>query len=116
MVLLLKTRGGHPPYFSDISFRMCLCLMSWVQQVHNAAVVARSLRLGCQPSGSTQGLRLGLGRQPQAESWNTKGERFSYITEMQIIGPIGGGLALHQRYLFLDSDMYLPLSKFESIH
>ena len=90
--------------------------MSWVQQVHNAAVVARSLRLGCQPSGSTQGLRLGLGRQPQAESWNTKGERFSYITEMQIIGPIGGGLALHQRYLFLDSDMYLPLSKFESIH
>ena len=32
--------------FSDISFGMCLCLMSWVQQVHNAAVVARSL--GCQ--------------------------------------------------------------------
>ena len=32
--------------FSDISFGMCLNLMSWVQQVHNAAVVARSL--GCQ--------------------------------------------------------------------
>ena len=30
----------------DISFGMCLCLMSWVQQVHSAAVVARSL--GCQ--------------------------------------------------------------------
>jgi len=29
--------------FSDISFGMCLNLMSWVQQVHNAAVVARSL-------------------------------------------------------------------------
>ena len=27
--------------FSDISFGMCLSLMSWVQQVHNAAVVAR---------------------------------------------------------------------------
>ncbi len=26
--------------FSDISFGMCWCLMSWVQQVHNAAVVA----------------------------------------------------------------------------
>ena len=42
--------------FSDISFGMCLCLMSWVQQVHNAAVVARSL--GCQcdteiPTGRT---------------------------------------------------------------
>ena len=33
--------------FSDISFGMCWCLlMSWVQQVHNAAVAARSL--GCQ--------------------------------------------------------------------
>ena len=32
--------------YSDISFGMCLSLMSWVQQVHNAAVVARSL--GCQ--------------------------------------------------------------------
>ena len=33
--------------FSDISFGMCLDLMSWVQQVHNAAaIVARSL--GCQ--------------------------------------------------------------------
>ena len=35
---------------------MCWCLMSWVQQVHNAAVVARSL--GCQydtemPTGRT---------------------------------------------------------------
>ena len=42
--------------FSDISFGMCLSLMSWVQQVHNAAVVARSL--GCQcdteiPTGRT---------------------------------------------------------------
>ena len=42
--------------FSDISFGMCWCLMSWVQQVHNAAVVARSL--GCQcdtemPTGRT---------------------------------------------------------------
>merc|ERR1712224_338778 len=42
--------------FSDISFGMCLCLMSWVQQVHSAAVVARSL--GCQcdtemPTGRT---------------------------------------------------------------
>jgi len=37
---------------------MCLDLMSWVQQVHNAAVVARSL--GCQcdtemPTGSIVG-------------------------------------------------------------
>ena len=44
--------------FSDISFGMCWCLMSWVQQVHNAAVVARSL--GCQcdtemPTGRTLG-------------------------------------------------------------
>ena len=43
-------------YFSDISFGMCLNLVSWVQQVHNAAVVARSL--GCQcdtemPTGRT---------------------------------------------------------------
>ena len=42
--------------FSDITFGMCWCLMSWVQQVHNAAVVARSL--GCQcdtemPTGRT---------------------------------------------------------------
>ena len=43
--------------FSDISFGMCLDLMSWVQQVHNAAaIVARSL--GCQcdkemPTGRT---------------------------------------------------------------
>ena len=42
--------------YSDISFGMCLCLMSWVQQVHSAAVVARSL--GCQcdtemPTGRT---------------------------------------------------------------
>jgi hypothetical protein len=29
---------------------MCLSLMSWVQQVHNAAVVARSL--GCQCGGT----------------------------------------------------------------
>ena len=36
---------GHVS-FSDISFGMCLNLMSWVQQVHNAAIVARSL--GCQ--------------------------------------------------------------------
>ena len=42
--------------FSDIIFGMCWCLMSWVQQVHNAAAVARSL--GCQcdtemPTGRT---------------------------------------------------------------
>ena len=41
-VLLRLTKS----VFSDISFGMCLCLMSWVQQVHSAAVVARSL--GCQ--------------------------------------------------------------------
>ena len=35
--------------FSDISFGMCLDLMSWVQQVHNAAAIVASLRsLGCQ--------------------------------------------------------------------
>ena len=34
-------------YFSDISFGMCLNLVSWVQQVHNAAVVARSLGYQC---------------------------------------------------------------------
>jgi len=39
--------------FSDISFGMCLCLMSWVQQVHNAAVVARSLA-GCQLECDTE--------------------------------------------------------------
>ena len=49
-------RPCGPITFSDISFGMCLCLMSWVQQVHNAAVVARSL--GCQcdtemPTGRT---------------------------------------------------------------
>ena len=38
--------------FSDISFGMCLCLMSLVQQVHNAAVVARSL--GCQCDSDTE--------------------------------------------------------------
>ena len=32
--------------FSDISFGMCLDLMSWVQQVHNAAIVARPGSLG----------------------------------------------------------------------
>ena len=32
--------GRHFDPFSDISFGMCWCLMSWVQQVHNAAVVA----------------------------------------------------------------------------
>ena len=37
--------GVDDIYFSDISFGMCLCLMSWVQQVHSAAVVARSLRV-----------------------------------------------------------------------
>ena len=40
------TYGPVYDWFSDISFGMCWCLMSWVQQVHNAAVVARSL--GCQ--------------------------------------------------------------------
>ena len=49
-------RPCGPVTFSDISFGMCLCLMSWVQQVHSAAVVARSL--GCQcyteiPTGRT---------------------------------------------------------------
>ena len=34
--------------FSDISFGMCLNLMSWVQQEHNAAVVASLRSLGCQ--------------------------------------------------------------------
>ena len=48
--------GYRRYFFSDISFGMCLCLMSWVQQVHSAAVVARSL--GCQcdtemPTGRT---------------------------------------------------------------
>ena len=28
--------------YSDISFGMCLCLMSWVQQVHSAAAVVAS--------------------------------------------------------------------------
>ena len=40
-------RPCGPVTFSDISFGMCLCLMSRVQQVHNAAVVA-SRSLGCQ--------------------------------------------------------------------
>ena len=40
-------RPCGPVTFSDISFGMCLSLMSWVQQVHNAAVVARSLGPGC---------------------------------------------------------------------
>ena len=29
--------------FSDISFGMCLDLVSWVQQVHNAAAIVASL-------------------------------------------------------------------------
>ena len=39
-----------------ISFGMFLSLMSWVQQVHNAAVVARSLGCRCDteiPTGRT---------------------------------------------------------------
>ena len=52
----LLVRPCGPVTFSDISSGMCLCLMSLVQQVHNAAVVARSL--GCQcdtemPTGRT---------------------------------------------------------------
>ena len=52
----LLVRPCGPVTLSDISFGMCLSLMSWVQQVHNAAVVARSL--GCQcdtemPTGRT---------------------------------------------------------------
>ena len=42
-------------HFSDFSFfgiGMCLDLMSWVQQVHNAAIVARSL--GCQCDSDTE--------------------------------------------------------------
>ena len=31
---------------------MCFSLMSWVQQVHNAAVVARSLGSRCQCGGT----------------------------------------------------------------
>ena len=37
-------RPCGPITFSNISFGMCLNLMSWVQQVHNAAVVALNLR------------------------------------------------------------------------
>ena len=43
----LLVRPCGPITFSDISFGMCLNLMSWVQQVHNAAVVA-ARSLGCQ--------------------------------------------------------------------
>ena len=43
---LHEVLGDAHALLGDLEVLMCLCLMSLVQQVHNAAVVARSL--GCQ--------------------------------------------------------------------
>ena len=67
--------------FGDISFGMCLCLMSWVQQVHNAAVVASLRSLGpgvnvtrrCQQeelSGSLKRESVGTPSTLRRQSWN----------------------------------------------
>ena len=52
---------------------MCWCLMSWVQQVHNAAVVARSL--GCQcVTRRCQQEELSLKRECDSEEYSTPKE------------------------------------------
>ena len=53
---LHEVLGDAHALLGDLEVLMCLCLMSLVQQVHNAAVVARSL--GCQCGFCTPKINL----------------------------------------------------------